>query len=203
MPQTNKELIELLKTRGVLKSRAIEKAMLACPREYFVPKDYLDEAYGNYPLPLGEGQTISQPLTVIFILELLEVKAGQKVLEVGFGSGWQTAMLSFLVGQKGRVFAFEIKKGVASLGKANLTPIIRIAGVENTTLFQESYTPKFKEFAPYDRIISGAAFSKIPQDLIATLAPNGRLVAPTQENDIRVISKTGKGNIREQIIPGF
>jgi len=206
MPQTNNQLIELLKEGGVLKNKAIEKAMLACPREYFVPQRLKNDAYGNYPLPIGQGQTISQPLTVIFMLELLKVKPGQKVLEIGYGSGWQTAMLSYLAGAKGHIYAFEIKERVGQFGKQNLTNFCTNNlnhWYKNYALFEGGYDPKFLEYAPYDRIISGAAFSQISQDLIDTLTVKGRLVAPTQHNDIRVISKDSKESIREQIIPGF
>jgi protein-L-isoaspartate(D-aspartate) O-methyltransferase len=196
VPETNKELIQLLKDRGVLKSQRIEEAMRKTPREHFVPKEYLNEAYGNYPLSIGEGQTISQPLTVVFMLEILDVKTGHKVLEIGYGSGWQTAMLSHLVGKTGQVLAFEIKPGVAEFGARNITDL------QNISLLPESYTPKFTKFAPFDRIISGAAFGKIPQDLKKSLKDGGILVSPTAQNDIRVIKKCGD-SFDESTIPGF
>ena len=202
--EENKNLVKLLKAQGVLRSFKIENAMLVYPREYFVPKEYSNEAYGNYPLPIGEGQTISQPLTVIFMLELLDVQPGNKILEIGYGSGWQTALLSYLVGKNGQIVAFEIHPKVAEFGKNNLASMIRIMNTKtsNAALFPESYTPRFKQYAPYDRIISGAAFETIPNDLRQNLKDKGILVVPTASNDIRVIKREGE-KFEENIIPGF
>lgn len=202
----NESLIKLLKNEDVLKSPKIEQALKSVPREFFVPKDHKSEAYENYPLPIGEGQTISQPLTVVTMLEALNVEKGNNILEIGYGSGWVTALLAYLTDGGGHVHAFEIKEKVAQFGKEN---IINFCSDETCsfsthkiTLHHESYAKHFNNFAPYERIVSGAAFEKIPEDLANSLKTGGRLVAPTAQNDIRVLIKKD-GVIEEQIIPGF
>src|SRR3989344_3253201 len=97
------ELIRELKTQGVLKSPNVEAAFRAIDRKDFVRPEYEEVAYANHPLPIGEGQTISQPYTVAFMLDLLDPKAGEKILDVGSGSGWTTALLAHIVSQSGEI----------------------------------------------------------------------------------------------------
>lgn len=120
-------LITELRHDGYLKSPRLIEAFLKIDRKDFVPKELWAEAYGNYPLPIGEGQTISQPLTVAFMLELLEPRPGEKILEVGAGSGWQAALLAYAVsgvkGQvsSGRVVAVERIPELAKMAERNIS----------------------------------------------------------------------------------
>src|SRR3989344_867492 len=100
-------LIQELLSGGYLKTPRIIDAFRLIDRADFVLPEYKDEACGNYPLPIGEGQTISQPLTVAFMLELLNPQPGEKILDIGAGSGWQTALLAEIVGPKGQIVAIE------------------------------------------------------------------------------------------------
>src|SRR3989338_11208544 len=150
--RTNQEFIAYLESGGVLRSPRIKQALERFPREYFVPPKLIRQAYEDYPLPIGEGQTISQPYTVVFMLEELKVKTGDKVLEIGAGSGWQTALLSYLVGKNGHVWAYEIRKPVAKFGRANL------ASLRNVDYVCGDASAHWRKHTPYNSIIAGAAF---------------------------------------------
>lgn len=119
----------------VLLSPRVEEAFRAVDRRYFVSKELQDEIYEDYPLPIGHNATISQPTTVAFMLEKLDVKEGQKVLDVGSGSGWTTALLAYLVGEKGKVIGLEIVPELVRLGQKNLSKhysnIPQNIGIEN------------------------------------------------------------------------
>ena len=115
-----KALVEKLIKEGVLKTSQIIEAFLANDRKYFIPAGLHSEAYVDAPLPIGRGQTISQPYTVAFMMELLDPRPGQKILDVGFGSGWTTAILAKIAGRAGRVYGLEIVHEIFKLGKRNL-----------------------------------------------------------------------------------
>jgi len=199
MTRDYKLLLEGLIKSGYLKTPEIIKAFEKVDRKYFVPKSLAQYAYLNQPLPIGSSQTISQPLTVAFMLELLEPKRGQKILEIGGGSGWQTAILSEIVGKNGKVYSFEIVKSLADFGKKNL----KRHKLKNIVYKHRDVSKGYEKEAPYDRIISGAAFRNIPKEIKNQLKINGILVAPTQEHDIRKIQRNSKNNFKEDIIPGF
>ncbi|MBI1961720.1 MAG: protein-L-isoaspartate O-methyltransferase, partial [Parcubacteria group bacterium] len=213
---TNEQLIASLEDSGVLRSKRIHEALFAFPREKFVPADLVNHAYEDRPLPIGEAQTISQPYTVVFMLELLDAQPGQNVLEIGAGSGWQTAMLSYLIsplltkegvgGGAGHVWAYEINKAVGQFGKKNLENAgvsVKAAQSVHAAYAIADASRHWDEHEPYDRIIAGAAFSEIPDELRQLLKVGGRLVAPTQEQDVRVIERVGQNEFDERIYPGF
>ncbi len=206
---TNQELIEHLEDTGVLRSPKIKAALLRFPREYFVPDELRQAAYEDRPLPIGEGQTISQPYTVVFMLEELAVEVGDKVLEIGAGSGWQTALLSYLVGGGGHVWAYEIKHEVAEFGQANLERFKRDAptglSLQNVDYVEGDAIEHAPEHAPYNRIIAGAAFGDVveTQYIASLLSIGGRMVVPTLNNDIRVIDRVEENKFKEKIHYGF
>src|SRR3989338_3715869 len=147
-----KELVENLKLSGVLKTPAIIAAFLRADRKRFVPPEFQKDAYRDAPLPIGKGQTISQPATVAFMFELLQAKPGDRVLDIGFGSGWTAALLSEIVGPGGKVFALEVVPEVYEFGKRNLER----AGYKNVTTLLRSGSIGLPEHAPFERIIAGA-----------------------------------------------
>ena len=116
----NEQLVQSLIDEGFLKSPRLIQAFRSVDRADFVLPEYRAEAYGNHPLPIGEEQTISQPLTVAFMLELLDPQPGEKILDIGSGSGWTSALLSAVVGETGKVFAIERIRGLCALGEKNL-----------------------------------------------------------------------------------
>jgi protein-L-isoaspartate(D-aspartate) O-methyltransferase len=209
------QLIRELTDAGVLTSANLVAAFRKIDRADFVPEKIKNNAYFNAPLPIGFGQTISQPLTVAFMLELLEPTYGHKVLDIGSGSGWQTALLSYLVsedplaskksptkkGKPGQVFALEIVPKLHQQGIINISKYDYLdKGV--TKMICQNASPGLPEEAPFDRIIAAAAVSSIPSTWIDQLKPGGRLVAPVK-NSIVLIEKDREGSLTEKEFPGF
>lgn len=152
-------------------SPCVRNAMLGVPRERFVPAELAPRAYANTPLPIGHGQTISQPFIVALMTELLEPRAGDVMLEVGTGSGYQAAVLAACVK---RVYSIEIVAPLAERARAALDA----AGVRNVeTRVGDGYAG-WPEAGPFDGIVVTAAPDHVPAALIAQLAPGGRLVIP-------------------------
>ncbi len=184
-----KELLELLKREGHLRTKAVIEAFEKVPRENFVPPDLRHHAYINEPLPIGEGQTISQPLTVADMTEALEVKKGQKVLEVGAGSGYQAALLSEIVGPKGKVITIERIHSLAEKARRNLKDY------KNVEVVEGDGTLGFPKAAPYDRIIVTATAPSVPEPLKEQLKVGGLMVIPVGGliQVIKVLKKKRKG----------
>lgn len=195
------QLINNLINESYLKSPEIIKAFQKVDRADFVPAELQESAYQNYPLPIGLGQTISQPATVALMLELLQAKLGDKILDVGCGSGWQTALLAELVGKKGQVIGLEIKSDLIKRAKNNLAKY----HYNNITLVEGNGWQGLPESAPFDKIIVAAAALKIPDNLIKQLANGGRLVMPVGQDlqDIVVINKLSDKDLTEKHYPGF
>ena len=195
----NQEIIDHLEGSGVLRTPRIKKALFENPREFFVRAEDKRFAYEDTPLPIGYSQTISQPTTVVFMLELLALEKGMKVLEIGTGSGWQTAILAFIIGKEGQVFSFEIIKQLSDFALKNLQNY----KYSNITLYSYDFEKEIEKIKPFDRIVSGAAFTEIPQSLKSALKIGGKLVAPTGDYDVRVITKIDVNKYKEDIFPGF
>lgn len=177
--------------RGICDPRVLA-AMLEIPRHLFVPSRYDRAAYDDNPLPIGSGQTISQPYIVALMTELLHPKATDAVLEIGTGSGYQAAILSRLVR---RLTTIERIPTVADRARANLKSI----GVSNVVVIEGDGTLGFPGNAPYEGIIITAATPEVPRPLIGQLADGGILVAPVGGHDIQdLISFQKKGGLLKQ-----
>lgn len=172
------KMIAGLKREEVLKNPDVLRAFKNIDRRDFVPEEYADEAYGNYPLPIGHGQTISQPFTVAFMLDLLEPKEGEKILDVGSGSGWTTALLAASVGEKGEVFGLEIVPELVVFGQTNLAKY----KFPNASITQAGGKLGLPEKAPFDKILVSAAGRTYPNELIGQLKTGGILVIPVKES---------------------
>lgn len=196
------KLINSLKEKQVLKSALVESALRQVDRADFVPEEEKFFAYDDMPLSIGYGQTISQPYTVVFMLELLEVKEGQTVIDAGFGSGWQSALLSHMVGEEGKVFAFEIKKELCSFGENNLKKYPRLG--KNIAFFCESAERGIPGVAnqSVDRIIAAARLKRVPEIWRKQLKENGILVYPLLESIFKE-TKRAEGVFDKQEFPGF
>lgn len=190
-------LIKELIKQGIKDERVLD-AIRNVPRELFVPETLRDKAYSNIALPIGKGQTISQPLTVAIMTESLKLEPGMKVLDVGTGSGYQAAILHYL---GARVFTIErdfdlFKKARKLFDELDL----RIA----TTCGDG--TLGWSEFSPYDRIIVTAAAPDIPKELKRQLAIGGILVVPvgTRSTQImKILTKKGENEFELEEIPAF
>lgn len=161
---------EQIIARGI-KDRKVIKAMMEVPRHLFVPEKYRKEAYGDYPLPIGFGQTISQPYVVAFMTEAVELKSNYKVLEIGTGSGYQAAVLAEIVDS---VFTVEI---IGELSK-RARKVIGELGYKNVFLRVGNGWYGWKEHAPYDAIIVTAAADSIPSALVEQLKDGGKMIVP-------------------------
>lgn len=193
------ELIIHLKTSGVLKSEKIERALIEVDRKDFVRLEFLQNCYKDIALPFADNQTISQPTTVVFMLELLNIKLEQKILDIGAGSGWVTCLLAELVGPKGKVYGFEINKKMGELGLKNIQKF----NYKNICYKISDASKEWQKHSLYDRVHCAAAFSKIPQDLLDQLKIGGILVAPTQNGCIKKITRISKSKFQEQSFFGF
>jgi protein-L-isoaspartate(D-aspartate) O-methyltransferase len=171
----------LLQQLGPLvNDRRVLDAMGAVPRDAFVPPEMAAEAWDNAPLPIGAGQTISQPLVVARMCELLELTGGERVLDVGTGSGYHAAILARLCRH---VWSIERHAELSEQAARNL----RTAGVKNVTLAVGDGARGLPAEAPFDAInVAAAALSAVPDALEAQLAPGGRLVAPVEDGDQRL-----------------
>jgi protein-L-isoaspartate(D-aspartate) O-methyltransferase len=199
-------LIDELIRDGYLKAPEIISAFKKIKRDDFILPENKNDSEINAPLPIGYGQTISQPLTVAFMLELLEPKEGEKILDVGSGSGWTTALLAEIVGKKGKVFALEIIPKLKEFGEKNVSRYNFIK--KGTVLFIEGDGWQgLPEFAPFDKVLVSAAASRIPEKLLEQIKIGGRLVIPIGENyqtqEIVLIDKIGENKYKEKRFPGF
>ncbi|MEM2963624.1 MAG: protein-L-isoaspartate(D-aspartate) O-methyltransferase [Candidatus Anstonellales archaeon] len=195
----NKELVESLILKGYCKER-VARALLEVPREKFVRPEYSAQAYEDMPLPIGYGQTISAPSVVAFSLERLDVREGMNVLDIGTGSGYVAAILSFLVGKDGRVTTIERKKELLSMAKKCLSAF---SYAKNIKFVLGDGTLGYGKNSPYDRIIAGAAAPEIPPPLISQLKENGKMVIPVGDvyQDLVLYEKKGEGGQSTSILP--
>ena len=198
---TNESLIGELEREGYLKTPRIRNALEKIDRADFVPEELRDEAYRNTALPIGAGQTISQPLVVAFMLELLRPEAGQKILDVGTGSGWVAGLLAELVGKKGRVISIERMPELSAAARRNLARY-GFVGSGVLLLLVGDGTKGWPEEAPYDRIIAAAAGTAVPAPWKEQIAVGGRIVAPVGSR-IVMLEKRQDGSFREEAYEGF
>ncbi|MCD6123836.1 protein-L-isoaspartate(D-aspartate) O-methyltransferase [bacterium] len=180
-----------IKARGI-SNRNVIAAMLKVPRHMFVPDDMVPYAYDDYPLPIGEGQTISQPYIVALMTELLEPKPTDVVLEIGTGSGYQAAVLAQIVK---KVYSVERISKLAEFARKNL----KMLGINNVEVILGDGWYGLPEHAPYNGIIVTAAPEDVPKPLLDQLADEGRLVIPIGTDFQRLWVIRREGEIFERI----
>lgn len=195
------KLVNDLITKGYLKSDLVIDAFSEISRMEFVPKELELEAEQDIALPIGFGQTISQPLVVGVMLELLDVQRGQKVLDVGSGSGWSTSLLAYMVGSEGKAFGVERIKELKEFGEKNAEKYGFVKkGI--TEFFEGDGSKGLPEKAPFDRILVSAVSYEIPQDLKDQLKVGGKLVMPIR-NSIMYLEKKSETEFYKEEFPGF
>ena len=176
--------------RGRINESVLD-AMSRVPRELFVPEQLRDRAYEDTPLPIGLGKTISAPHMVAIMSDLLDVRPGMKILEVGGGSGYHAAVLAALTGPQGRVYSVERMPDLAAAARRNL----QAAGIENVTVVEGDGSLGLPEHAPYDRISVAASAPKIPEPLKEQLQVGGKMVLPVGGGSQELILVTRKNGL--------
>ena len=194
-----KGLINELKLKGIYDKKVLN-AIEKTPRHLFVPIDLQEEAYGDYPLPLLKGQTISQPYTVAFMLQKLNLKKGLKVLEVGTGSGWNVALIAQII-KPTTVYTTEIIPDLVKLATNNIKKV----KIKNIKIFKKDGSKGLKQYAPFDRIIFTAAAQSIPKKILSQLKDNGVMLVPVgQLYGQKMLRLTKKGKeIKQEYLGDF
>lgn len=185
-----------IKRRGINNVRVLQ-AFRTVPRHKFVPEEYLTDAYCDHPLPIGNGQTISQPYIVALMTDALQLMGNEKVLEIGTGSGYQTAILAYLVKE---VHSVELIPQLSNLAKSNLQNL----GMDNIFLHVGDGCLGWPDEAPYDCILITAAAPDIPAKILEQLKINGRVVSPVGgrwRQMLEVWTKQKNRIKKEQILP--
>ncbi len=173
-------LVEALQKKGI-RDMAVLRAVATVPRHKFVPEHLLSRSYDDVALPIGQGQTISQPYVQARSCELLELRGHERVLEIGTGSGYQTALLSMLAES---VFSLERLPDLARRAREAL----RETGFENLSVIHGDGTMGWKPNAPYHAIVVAAGSPEVPRPLVEQLLPGGRLVVPVGPQDAQVLT---------------
>ena len=192
------QLVETLRSKGI-REPAVLKAISEVPRHLFVPEGVRHRSYEDAALPIASGQTISQPYVQARSLEVAGLTGREKVLEIGTGSGYQTALMGRLASM---VFSVERVESLARTARASL----EAAGVRNVTVLVGDGTLGWNAYAPYDAIIVSAASPEVPQPLLRQLAPDGKLVIPIGDREYQTLmlvrregddfSRTSLGDVR-------
>jgi protein-L-isoaspartate(D-aspartate) O-methyltransferase len=179
-----------LRSRGIRDHRVLN-AMTKVPRHEFVGRQHWADAYADHPVPIGEQQTTSQPYIIAVMLQAAEIKPQDRVLEIGAGSGYQTALLCELARE---VFAVERYAALST----NVARILERLGYKNATTITGDGSLGLRERAPFDAIIVAAAAPRVPPALVEQLAPGGRLVVPVgdaQQQVLQLARKDAAGNV--------
>lgn len=193
-----KRLVELLQSKGISDATVLN-AMLQVPRHFFFSKEFEDFAYDDKAFPIEDGQTISQPYTVAYQSQLLQLKKGVKVLEIGTGSGYQASVLA-QVGA--HVFTIERQKGLYEKAK----PMLKSMGYNDILFYYGDGTMGLSEYAPYDRIIVTAGAPAVPRALVDQLNTNGMLVIPVGDAETQQmlrITKLANGELKKETFKNF
>ena len=195
--QSQRMVDEQLRDRGIRDPRVLE-AMARVPRHLFVPEDSQGAAYGDHPLPIGFGQTISQPYIVAFMTEALDVQPDDVVLEIGTGSGYQAAILGELAGE---VYTIEILPELAKRAEAALAGL----GYRNVHVRTGDGYQGWPAHAPYSKIILTAAPESVPEALVQQLAVGGTMILPVGpvqgDQELRILNKTQDGVVSQRSLP--
>lgn len=196
---TKEQLIYFWTTKNF--SPPLIEAFEKIPRENFVPASLIPLAYEDYPLPTLRKQSISQPTTVMLMLQALEPKEGDKIFELGAGAGYQAAILSAIVGKKGKVVSVEVLPELVQLARRNIDSL----GLANVQIWEGDGGEGWKEEAPFDKIVITAACPTIPQPLIDQLKENGAVVAPVGDLESQTLVRGTKvgGKLELEFLGSF
>jgi len=197
MAKDNKILLDGLIRDGYLSTPSVIRAMESIPREIFVPPDKRGFSYVDKPLEIGQGQTISAPHMVALMAEALDVHIGHKILEIGTGSGYHSAVISRIIGD-GHIYTIERHKTLVDQAKKNLAK----AGIHNVTVFQGDGSMGLPQHSPYHRIYVTCASPNIPTPLIDQLADHGKLLVPVGRLYCRLMLLEKNHDLRQHDLGG-
>jgi len=193
-----KSLAKQWKESGVVKDKRLIRAFEQIPREKFIHEELVEDAYADRPLPIGYGQTISQPTTIMMMIEALELKKSDKVLEIGSGSGYNAAIMSKLCK---KVYTVEIVPELVHFARENLKRI----GIKNVEVIGDDGSRGYEPESPYDKIMVTAGCPSMPKPLAGQLKEGGIIVAPVGEMDEQemVKAKKVKGKLKKEKLGMF
>jgi protein-L-isoaspartate(D-aspartate) O-methyltransferase len=200
--EKNELLVKHLISVGALKTPRIIEAFKKTPRHLFVRKEYLSNAYEDIPLPTYLGQTISQPYTVAIMTEALYPRSGEKVLEIGSGSGYQAALIGRCIGTKGKVITIELEKDLVEISKKNVKKV----KLKNVMIIHGDGKLGYPKEAPYDKCIITAAADEIPKSIIEQVKIGGRIVAPVNDflgQKMLVVDKISETEFKKEDLGSF
>lgn len=195
---SNEKFVEQLVDGNRVRTKAIINAFLKIDRINFVPDEFRDEAYLDMPIPIFHGMTTSQPSTIAFMLEKLRPQKGEKVLEIGTGSGYLTALLGVLVGKRGRVFSVEYFPELKNFAESNL----RRYNFKNVALLAGDGKDGFPREAPFDKIVSSAEVKGIPKTWEEQLKIGGSLLTPIDSKMV-LAKKVAKDKFDAEFFSAF
>jgi protein-L-isoaspartate(D-aspartate) O-methyltransferase len=198
----NEGLVKHLISVGALKTPRIIEAFRKTPRHLFINKEYLSHAYDDIPLPTYNGQTISQPYTVAIMTEALNPMPGNKILEIGSGSGYQAALLARCVGSKGKIITVELEKKLVEFSKENL----KKAKVKNVNVIEWDGKKGYEKEAPYDRCMITAGCDEIPKPVLNQTKVDGKIVAPVNDffgQKMLLVEKVSEKEFRTKDLGSF
>ena len=191
------EMVQSQLARRCIRDERVLQAMLRVPRHLFVPEEYWCQAYEDHPIPIGEGQTISQPFIIAVSLEALALEGRESVLEVGTGSGYQTAVLALLART---VYSVERYAKLAHGAESVLTQL----GFQNVKVVIGDGSHGLSEYAPFDAIVVSAAAPSLPKSLVEQLSEGGRMVIPVgppQAQELQLVRKR-EGKVEVEVLEG-
>jgi protein-L-isoaspartate(D-aspartate) O-methyltransferase len=195
------KLVNDLIEKGCLRTSRTIDAFSEISRVEFIPEEFAMQAEANVALPIGYGQTISAPEAVALMFELLDPQEGHKILDVGAGSGWTTALFAYVVGEKGGVVGLERKDALKKMGEFNVNKFKYVdRGI--VKIFLGDGSLGFSPEAPFDRILVSATVEKIPEELKKQLKIGGKMVIPIKNNLVYIEKKSEDEFIKEEY-PGF
>ncbi|MDI6842357.1 protein-L-isoaspartate O-methyltransferase [Methanothermobacter wolfeii] len=174
MIDERRRMVQELIDKGYIRSEPVRRAMEKVPRDEFVPEEEKHRAYMDMPLPIGEGQTISAPHMVAMIAEILDLREGMKVLEIGSGCGYNAAVIAEIIGKDGHLYTIERIRSLYERARRKL----RELGYDNVTVIHGDGSQGWPEEAPYDRIYVTAAAPYVPEPLMEQLGLGGKLLIP-------------------------
>lgn len=203
MIDERKKMVERLYESGYIKTEKVKDAMMSVPREEFMPTSNRPYAYIDRPLPIGEGQTISAPHMVAMICEILELKEGMKVLEIGTGFGYNAAVVAQIISKKGHLYSIERIESLAKTANENLK---RTNMGENITIVIGDGTKGYPQEAPYDRIYGTASAPSVPEPLKEQLKIGGIMLVPVGDKnyfqELVYIKRTSENDYERKHIGG-